>query len=464
MGLLDFLKKKREPNAKPPAPIAEELCTVLLPSARPDWAARAVVPAGLPLTIELVPRPLIKEPLDFRFAGGRERGAGQLRVAFTTSELNVAARTGAISALTRLLVEWVGQGAIGVVIHGAGDVVFSPGEWSRRTQLIDLPSWLPTLAWMDVGNAEGIAMTYGLKRFGLPEVAAFSELPQLSADESWMRTQEALLAAACTMVARGAPLDGGELLTVNAGMEFSGAPFAHDNLGLEELASKLDLFGQWHVEVLDGVLRLTPVGQLLPLSARRAIAKHPLPYTAYRWLFIDTLREQGFEKIAFVWPRQLPGVPPHEVMVLERENMYLTTTCGLGRLPQPLGSVEWENEFIEFSLLLPTHGPDIAHALAMLSLAVHGRAEGAPPIARTHRVANLPSMMRFPYPWTVLGSLPDLQLGEGPPVRLYQPMFQTQAERDQVPSDDLAGWISKHGEAALTRWLHHDVVVPLVSG
>jgi hypothetical protein len=299
-----------------------------------------------------------------------------------------------------------------------------------------------------------VVLSYGLKTFGLPEVGVVDgHLGALGEDEAWHRAQEVCLAAICTMVARGSGLTDGERLQVIAGTEYSGAPASSDNLGLDEPAAQADTFAGWRCERVDDLVRLVPP-PLLPLAQRFALLQ-PLglmPYPSYRWLVIDRLGARGYRKVAQLWPQQVPGAPAHELLIFEHQKTgrYLTTTCGLGRVAQRDGTDEHENQYVEFAVELPTHAPRIATALGRLSWMLHVKDPDSAPIGPGHRsaTANLP----FPYPWAVYDRLPDLDLGASP-VRLFQPLFMSAAERAEVPLGEISEWIEANRERALARWV-----------
>ncbi|HYV48784.1 MAG TPA: hypothetical protein VFA20_28190 [Myxococcaceae bacterium] len=455
MALLDLFRRA-------PPVTGEELCTVLLPDLRAEWSTfgRRRDPA---LIIELVKSPFQRDQLDTRFAPGTPLGAAHVRVLLAPAQRSIPERRSSIRSATALAREMVDAGALGVVVHGAGEVLFSAQEWARRTERQEEPAWTPTLAWIDLGNAEGVALSYGLRTFGLPEVGVTAaQLPFLSPDEAWHRSQEAILTAACAMVARGAPLSDGEMVRVIAGTELSGAPLQRDNLGLHEPAAQADTLANWRCELLDGLIRLVPP-PLLPLSARFATLQSigMMPYPPYRWLFMDRLRSQGYQKIAQLWPKQIPEVPAYEILVLrhERTGEFLTTTCGLGRVAQPGGTGDQRNQFIEFSVQLQEHSPAIAHSLGVLALMVHLKDPGSPPIGAGHRSQVPIPAIDFPYEWAVYDGLPDLDLGGPSPISRYQPIFMTGAERASVPVESITDWIHRHRTQALSRWLHPGSVV-----
>jgi hypothetical protein len=458
MGLLDKLRR--------PA-TAEELCTVLLPATEPEWAKRVVESAKARLTmleVELVPDTFVRPKIDLRFAGGSLPGAGHLRVMLKNPKATVAERRVAIEAATAVASALVNQGANAVIVHAAGEVQYGKDQWTHRTQLAGENGWNPVLAWTDIGNAEGIALTYGLKAFGLPEVGAASEGTFLSGDEGWARAQEALQVAAVTMVSRGAALKPGDTLKVLAGIELSGMPLAHDNLGLDEPGAKHDTFGDWDVSQVESKLLLkkkapTPLAMQLGMTQGTPLA---MPFPSYRWLFIEAMRGRGFEKVAFIWPPQLKGIPAHEVHVYgDGKGRFITVTCGLGRVAQPGGTDAHDNRFIEYAVELPEHSPKVANGIAFLSLGVHGKDKGAPPIAAHHRVQTSQGVIPFPYDWVALDALEPLHLGGGKPISLYQPLFMTGEEREQVPAHALNEWIAKNRTAALRRWLHPGTAVGL---
>jgi len=125
--------------------------------------------------------------------------------------------------------------------------------------------------------------------------------------------------------------------------------------------------------------------------------------------------------------------------------------------------LELANRYVEHAVQLPGHNPTIAHALAFLSLAVHGQEAGSAPIAAGHRVQTAPGVIPFPYDWVALDSLEPLHLGGGEPVSLYQPLFMTEDERKQVQLDGLPRWIEEKRAAALQRWLHPGSSLPLTA-
>lgn len=457
MSLLDLFRRS-------PPSAAEELCTVLLPDLRPAWSS-ILRKRDRALIVELVESTFQREELDTRFAPKTAPGSAHVRVLLAPSQRLVHDRTGAIRAATALARDLVNAGAVGVVVHAAGEVLFSAEEWARRTQRLADPDWTPTLAWIDLGNAEGVALSYGLKSFGLPEVGvSAAQLPFLSPNEAWHRSQEAILTAACAMVARGYPLANDEMLRVIPGTELSGSPLEQDNLGLEEPAVAADMSAGWRCELLTGLVRLVPP-PLVPLAARFATLQ-PLgmmPYPAYRWLFIDRLQSEGYQKIAQLWPKQIPEVPAYEVLVLqhERTGECLVTTCGLGRVAQPGGTADRRNEFIEFAVQLQDHAPAIARSLAFLALMVHLKDPGSEPIGPGHRSQVYAQAIDFPYEWVVYDVLPDLDLGGPSPISRFQPLFMTSAERAAVPLGTITGWIDQRRTQALSRWLHPGSVVQL---
>lgn len=428
------------------------LCTILLPEPRSSWT-RHFPAEATPLQLHLVEHTFQSDPLDVRFADGIGHGRCHLRVWLEEDGLSVASRTKAILKATELACALVDDGALGVVIHQAGEVLFSARAWAHRTQRLGQPEWMPVLAWMDLGNRDGVVLSHGLRAFGLPEVAVVREaLGRLDDDEAWDRSQEAVLAAASTMVARAAPLANGEQLQVTAGTEFSGSPPQFDNLGLDEPLA--DVFGVWTAARLEHVIRLEPL-PMPPLAERFAMlqAVGTTPYPTYRRLFLDRLACLGYQKVAFVWPRQIPEVPAHEVIVLEHaeRRRFLVTTCGLGRVPQRGGTPENENQFMEFALDLPTHSPQIAQTLAVLSWMSHLKDPDSQPIGPFHRSAVFG--VPYPYPWVVYDRLPDLNLGAEVPVTLLQPLFMSAEEREATPIGHIAEWIEQHRTEALRRWL-----------
>ncbi|MFT3842417.1 MAG: hypothetical protein QM723_35830 [Myxococcaceae bacterium] len=460
MGLLDRFRK--------PA-VAEELCTVLLQATEPEWAKPILASAQTKLTmleIELIADTFIREKIDVRFAGDAAAGAGHVRIGLKNPKATPAERRVAIEAATAVASALMRAGAIAVIVHPAGEVKFGREQWQHRTQLFGKDGWNPVLAWIDIGNSEGIALTYGLKAFGLPEAGAPSEALFLSGDEAWARAQEALQSAAVKMVAQGAPLKPGETLQVLAGVEQSGMPLRHDNLGLDEPGAVHDTFGDWEVSTAGAALLLknkapTPAAMRFTLSQKTPLA---MPFPTYRWLFIEAMRARGLEKLAFIWPPQLKGIPAHEVQVYgDRNGRFLITTCGLARVAQPRGTDEDANRFIEYAVELPEHSPKVANGLAFLSLGVHGKDPGAPPIAQNHRVQSAQGVIPFPYDFVVLDALEPLSVGSGAPISLYQPLFMTAEEREQVPVGTIAEWIAKNRAAALARWLKPGEVLPLLT-
>lgn len=432
----------------------EELCTVLLPDSTAKWAALlSEVPPSL--RTELREHSFQREHLDVRFAEGTSLGGAHVRVALAPSQSTISERISAIRHATQLACAFVDAGALGVVIHPAGDVVYSPRRWSHRTSGRSRPQWAPSLAWTDWGHQDGVASSSGLGAFGLPEVVVdLQQLGTLSGDEVWHRAQEAMLAAITTMVARGTPLEENELLKVIAGTEFSGAPLQFDNLGLDEPAAETDTFAFWGCQPVGRFIRLVPP-PMLSLSSRFKVLQDVglMPHPAYRWLFLERLKAQGYIKVAAVRPHQPPDSPAFEVLVLQHEEgeRFLTITCGLGRVAQPNGTEEGENQYIEFAVEFSTHNPPLAHALGTLALLLHCRSPDAAPIGRGHRVQTPPD--EFRYEWAVYDSLPDLDLGGSSPIRLYQPLFMSEHERSEVPLGQIADWIEANRGQVLSRWL-----------
>ena len=442
MGFLGSLLKKRT---------GEELCTVLLAAAVPP------PPRSELLQLELVNSTFERENLDVRFGRDVNRGSAHLRVLLSDPGANVGQRTSAIVEATKLVRELMAAGASGVVVHRAGEVLFSAPEFLRRTQRFGEPGWFPTLAWMDVGRAEGVALTYGLQSFGLPEVAVVDQVfGPLDDDEIWAREQEGLMASACTMVSRGTALATKERLLIHAGMEFSGGDFAHDNPGMQELAAAADLLGWWVIEVIDDMLvRARPAlttGQSEEQRYASGQSRGCIAYPTYRWLFLEWMRRRGFRKIASLRPPSPPETPVFEVLVFEHSDggRFVTSTCGLARVPQAGGTPEHHNAFIEFAVELPVHSPRIATALTSLALMVHLKDPGAEPIGPLHRAQAFGT--DFPYEWVVYDALSPIEIPGANPIELLQPLFMTRSEREATPLGANGEWIERNRETALTRW------------
>lgn len=100
----------------------------------------------------------------------------------------------AMSRLAALLIE---RGAIGVVVHRAGELVHTAKTFRARLGNLDDPTCVPFAAWFELRkNAAGELVSTGLRAFGLPEVRVAS----VCEPGSWQagrRFEAALFASYC---------------------------------------------------------------------------------------------------------------------------------------------------------------------------------------------------------------------------------------------------------------------------
>lgn len=115
--------------------------------------------------------------------------------------------------VTAMLVRALLARARGVVLPGAGMLVWSAGEFDRMLGDLDDPDSVPVHAWIDVAYNPELAAhaTFGLPAFALPEVIVPS-----AKNDAWTtaRAREALQLAASRMVRTDAPLAAGDVLQV----------------------------------------------------------------------------------------------------------------------------------------------------------------------------------------------------------------------------------------------------------
>jgi hypothetical protein len=430
------------------------LATLLFPALPRDAGAAWAAPLPEGLEAELVPAPYVSDQaLDMRFAPGpiallsNAHVVLWLRAQASTDEARLAQMEAAGRALNLLC---TATDAPAVIIHGAGEVAYPIAEIRRRTTPHEAP-FTHAFVWIDVGTTPPAVWTMGLATFGLPEIYAHAT-GRLDEDERHARGVEAVLTAVNRMALERHVWAEGDELVVPPGIELGGHAPSYTNIGLE-----WDGAPRWRASVQGDARLIEPVRPLAPLAEAWAAAAEPgaepLPYPAYKHLYLRALTSHGTRLIHTRAGRHVDGIPPYEVLVLQRLNgEYLLTTCGMGRLAQPGGQVEEDNAFIELVIVAPAHDADLADMLGIVGFAVHGKGPGAPPIGVFHRVGQRVTP-RWPYEFVVMGWSTRVELGAGPPVCLYLPALMSRAERDATQLGDNAAWIEREAPRWRPRWL-----------
>ena len=430
------------------------LATLLLPTLPRDGDAPWAAPLPEGLEAELVASPYAPEQTpDLRFVPGVAALLSEahvvlwLRAQAPTDEARLAQVEAAGRALN-LLCE--ATDAPVVVIHGAGEVVYPSAEVRRRTTPHQAP-FTHAFVWIDVGTTPPAVWTMGLATFGLPEVYAHAT-GRLDEDERHARGVEVVLTAVNRMALERRVWGEGDELAVPPGIELGGHAPDYTNVALVwEGAPRWRVSAQGDARLLEPVRPLTPLAEAWARAAEPGA--EPLPYPAYKHLYLRALTAQGQRLIHTRAGRRVEGIPPYEVLVLQRTSGdYLLTTCGVGRLMQPGGHVDDDNAFIELVIAAPAHDADLADMLGIVGFAVHGKGPGAPPIGVFHRVGQRVTP-RWPYEFVVMGWSTHLELGDGPPVCLYLPALMSRAERDATQLGDNAAWIEREALTWRPRWL-----------
>ncbi|HYO72091.1 MAG TPA: hypothetical protein VEU33_39060, partial [Archangium sp.] len=343
-----------------------------------------------------------------------------------------------------------------VLIHRSGQVLFEGQEWLRRLGNTEDPRCRSVGAWIDLGESQGLLSSYGMEVADLPDVSVATSSPELPEREAWSRAHEAVLVACHTMVHGNRLLAEGEELVVPLGVAVGAFPLEAENPGLSEAFAP-----RYRVQPGGRGLQLVlvaPVPRLADVWARTASTPgERMPLPAYRQLLLSQMEAKGLRKVASITRDHLPAPQPtHEVLVLRSQNgRFVTMTCGIGRVPQPRGTVEQDSAHLEFLLDLPTHSPMIAESLSLLGRMLHAREPDAPPWAPEHRV-------RFDEPTgpmgmksVVLAWSGHVELGAGPPVGLLVPILMTDAEHASVPSNMVPHWLERNSQSpeVYGRWL-----------
>lgn len=422
------------------------LATLLLH--RPP-AHAPMAPPGTILEVTMAP---YAPPLniDLRFAPGlpfdQVHATAQLSVVDGRDPIAAVEVAG---AALRTLVQQLSPMA--VVIHGAGEVVLTAGEVLRRLMPQGEGS-TAAFVWIDVGQTPPTVWTMGLAAFGLPDVRA-TAAGELDDDERYDRAQEAAMMAVHQMMLGKRRLEAGDTVAVPLGVRVGGSPIEETNVGLE-----LDGAPEWNVREVDAdYVWLEPTEPLPSLAAAWAAScapgAAPLPYPAYRRLLTGVLEREGSIERHARPGHEVEGVPPYEVLVLERApGRFDIVTCGMARIAQPGGAVEDHNAYVEVAVQTPAHDPQMADMVGVVGFAIHGKAPGSPPVGPYHRLGQLPTE-RWPFDYVVMGVYRAVELGAGPPILLYAPAFMSSSERAATPLGENEAWFVREQATWRPRWL-----------
>lgn len=430
------------------------LATLLLPHLPRGEATPWGAPLPEGLEAELVPQPYAPEQApDLRFVPGPAALEATAHVVLwlRAHAPDDAGRLAQLEAAGRALLALCGATeAPVIIIHGAGEVAYPSAEVRRRTTAHEAP-FTHAFVWIDVGTTPPAVWTMGLATFGLPELYAHAT-GRLDEDERHARGVEAVLTAVNRMAHEQHVWAEGDVVVVPPGIELGGHAPSYTNVALT-----WDGAPRWRVSAQGDARLLEPEAPLAPLAEAWAAAcapgGQPLPYPAYKHLYVRALSAHGQRLIHTRAGRRVDGIPPYEVLVLERaQGGYLLTTCGMGRLAQPGGHVDDDNAFVELVIAAPAHDADLADMLGIVGFALHGKGPGAPPIGVFHRVGQRVTP-RWPYEFVVMGWSTRVELGAGPPVCLYLPALMSRAERDATPLGENAAWIEREAPRWQPRWL-----------
>jgi hypothetical protein len=337
---------------------------------------------------------------------------------------------------------------VGVVVHGAGDVVFDIETFNRRSGDVDSNDTRAFTAFFDLGVDHGrkVLSSYGMKALGLPEV--FTQLANLEDDVEYERAQEAIMFVCNRLSWDARSMPDGTVLDIPVGLEVGSAPIEQDNPNMQDGPAV-----RWTVHADNQGLKLTRDSALIdPAKLWTAAGPKPLSYIAYRHLYFGRLeKELGLVKVAEKYfYRQRSPIPINEVRVYRNQaGHYLLSTCGYGRLLQPGGTEAAGSAHIELALELSDHHPQIANAISMMGFGLHSKSPGEVPIKPGDRLRlEILGFDRF-----LLLPMRTLRLSnDGPSVELVSPLPLTPDEYKAI-SDSRTFDPKDYDQAVRDRWL-----------
>lgn len=380
-------------------------------------------------------------------------GEGSLTLsAALAPEVDPWSAEGALRSATLVAAGLLRSGAaIGVVVHDAGEVLYDAAGWLARAGNPTDPNARPIAAWVDLKRDESHLSVAGLEAMGLPAVGlALGAEPDAEALE---RAHEAVLFAAKTMVEKRRPLREGEVLRVPVGVSIGALPLRR-NPELER-ATAVSYQVQDHGDaLLLDPLEAAPSPAALWEEARSG--GPPISYLAYRHLLLDGLRRQGWVEVASM-AADAPGqTPTHEVLVFALpQGGFVTTTCGIGRVPQPNGRADEGTANLELTLPLAGHHPAIAQTLSVMARVFHARGADAPAIGAGQRLTFTHPVPPLQIQVVVMGALGVIQPAAGPPIALVTPVIMNTEEAASIPDEQVGVWVEREGSTAEVagRWL-----------
>lgn len=360
---------------------------------------------------------------------------------------------GSLQLVTQIARRMIASGLVdAIVVHRAGDVVRTPAEWLRTTQTCDEPGHRAFLPWLDLGSDEHTLRSYGMSAMWLPDLEVPLDRPGLDPGEAYARGHEAIQYACHQLVHRHAWLRPGDRVSVPVAVQVDAGP-------LDVLNAELDRTPVLEYVVVQGEerLRLEPQGAW-PLAGYWERADRDgtvIAYPIYRELLLAALAPTG-RLVASLSFEADERVPLHEVLVLQRDDgLFLLSTCGIARVPQPRGEDADDDRRIEMLLLLSTHAPELAEFLSSIARIIHSREPTAAPIGPEHRVTMAFERGRLRMGAYMIGWGGHLELGQGPKISLYAPVAMTPAETDALKGQAKVKWL--HGEGSTPevreRWL-----------